>query len=260
MLMRIENIDKRYGKQQVLEQVSFDIKAGEILGLVGESGCGKSTLARIIGGYEAPSTGAVFFENYNLQKMRGKDLKAFRRSCQMIFQDNLASLDPSMKLMTALKEPLNNNFSMGTEEKESRIRRLMNRMKLKENILPKFPANISGGERQRANICRALLVGPKLMICDEITSSLDVITQQKLLVLLKELNENGMTILFISHDIDAVKSISDRVMVMHDGRMIEMLKREEDFLGTHPYTKKLFEALPIRHPSQRKQLEAEWIA
>lgn len=98
------------------------------------------------------------------------------------------------------------------------------------------------------------------MICDEITSSLDVITQQKLLVLLKELNENGMTILFISHDIDVVKSISDRVMVMHDGRMIEMLKREEEFSGTHPYTKKLFEALPIRHPSQRKQLEAEWIA
>lgn len=253
-MMTITHVDKFYKGRQVLADINFEIDRGEVLGLVGESGCGKSTLARLLGGYEKPDGGAVLFEGQEVARLRGRALKSFRQHCQMVFQDNLASLNPSMKLLASLREPLNNNFDLSQTAADHQIRELMAEVSLRENILPKLPVAVSGGERQRANICRALLAGPKLMICDEITSSLDVITQKRLLKLLKHLNAQGLTILFISHDIDAVKSISHRVMVMGRGSIVETLHREDGFKGTNPYTQKLFEALPIRHPSQRAAL------
>ncbi|MEG1106911.1 MAG: dipeptide/oligopeptide/nickel ABC transporter ATP-binding protein, partial [Eubacterium sp.] len=253
MLLNVKNLNKSYKTQAILNDINFEIEQNEIFGLVGESGCGKSTLARLIARFEKPSAGEILYKEENVHHLKKETLKKFRRNCQMIFQDNLSSLDPSMKMMAALKEPLNNNYKMKETEKEAKIRALMEKVYLNEDILSRVPICISGGERQRINICRALMMSPELMICDEITSSLDVITQNRLLKLLKLLNqEMGMTILFISHDIDAVKSISDRVMVMEKGKMVEMLSSENRFAYKHPYTKKLFESLPISHPSQRQ--------
>ena len=281
MLLSVKELSKSYKTQDVLKNINFEIKQNEILGLVGESGCGKSTLARLIARFEKPTSGAILYKDSNIHDFKKETLKKFRRECQLIFQDNLSSLDPSMKIMTTLKEPLSNNYKMDETEKEKRIRELMGKVHLKEEVLARVPICISGGERQRVNICRALMMSPKLMICDEITSSLDVITQARLLELLKLLNlslihiseptsldvitqarllellkllnrEMDMTIFFISHDIDAVKSISNRVMVMKKGEIVEILSRERGFSYEHPYTRKLFESLPISHPSKRK--------
>lgn len=256
MLLSAQKLNKSYKTQTILKDINFEIRQNEILGLVGESGCGKSTLARLIARFERPSTGAILYKNENIHGFKKEMLKNFRRECQMIFQDNLSSLDPSMKIINTLKEPLSNNYKMNETEKEGKIRELMDKVHLKEEILPRVPVCISGGERQRVNICRALMMAPELMICDEITSSLDVITQARLLELLKLLNrEMGMTIFFISHDIDAVKSISDRVLVMEKGEIVEILYKENSFSYEHPYTRKLFESLPISHPSKRNMLE-----
>lgn len=251
-MMRVKNLSKEYKKQSVLKDISFEIYEGEILGLVGESGCGKSTLARLLGRFEKPSSGNIYFRNKDIYSFRKEDLRSFRRNCQMIFQDNLASLNPDMRIREILKEPLINNKNFTTREQEERIKKELERVHLNEDVLPRFPINISGGERQRVNICRALMMSPLIMICDEITSSLDVITQTKLLKLLKKLNEElNMTIFFISHDIEAVKSISDRVMVMEEGIIVEILHRKSDFDFKHPYTQKLFSALPVSHPGKR---------
>ncbi|MDO4288141.1 MAG: dipeptide/oligopeptide/nickel ABC transporter ATP-binding protein [Eubacterium sp.] len=251
--MQVCNVNKSYRDQRILKDISFEIRQNEILGLVGESGCGKSTLARLITRFEKPTDGVILYKKQNIQGLRREALRAFRRECQMVFQDNLSSLDPSMKILNTLKEPLSNNYKIGESEKRERIRRLMDQVDLNEKILPQLPQAISGGERQRVNICRALMMSPQLMVCDEITSSLDVITQAKLLRLIKELGDAlGMTVLFISHDIDAVKRISDRVLVMAQGELVETLTRENGFVCSHPYTKRLFAALPISHPSKRQ--------
>lgn len=253
MLMFVEKLTKEYKKQTVLKDIDFRIFEGEILGLVGESGCGKSTLARLMSGFEKPTSGKILYHNQDIYKLKREKLKQFRQGCQMIFQDNLASLNPGMKMMSILKEPLIYNEDLTTKEQEARIAEAMERVHLNENVLFKFPHSISGGERQRVNICRALLMSPRVIICDEITSSLDVITQASLLNLLKKMNEElKMTIFFISHDIEAVKSISDRVMVMADGEIVEVIQQKDNFDFRHPYTQKLFCALPVNHPGKRK--------
>lgn len=255
MILEVKNVDKTYGKEQILHDISFSIHKGEIVGLVGESGCGKSTLARLLCCYEKPSSGEVLFEGKNTACFKRKERQEFRRAVQLILQDSMSSLDPSLSIRKTLHEALKYNGMPDERKRQEQIELMLNKTLLSDSVLEKRTSQLSGGERQRVNICRALLVNPQLLICDEITSSLDVITRAHLLHELKELNkENALPMVFISHDINAVKSISDRIIVMYQGRIVEELKKSYGFVYKQKYTTKLLESLPIDHPSKRDNL------
>lgn len=250
-----DNISKSYRKVCVLNDINLEVKDGEILGLVGESGCGKSTLARMLCCYEQPSKGRILFNGIDMLKQKKKDRMAFHRNCQLILQDNLSSLDPSMTIGKTLHETLKYNSNLNAVERQDKIECQLKELLLEPELLNHLPNQLSGGQRQRINICRALLIDPKLLLCDEITSSQDVITQYYLLKMIKQINlTEGLPVVFISHDINAVKSISDRILVMHDGMIIEELKKCENFSYKEKYTQQLFESLPIDHPSKRQSL------
>ncbi len=254
-MLTAQQVGKSYKKELILHDISFELKNGEILGLVGESGCGKSTLARLLCCYEKPSAGKVLYKGKDTQHAKKAQRSLFHRDCQLILQDSLSSLDPTMTIGKTLHEALKYNGYSDAMERKERIEKQLDRVMLSSDLLNKFPMQLSGGERQRINICRALLVQPKILICDEITSSLDVITQYHLLKMLKQINaETGLQIIFISHDINAVKSISDRIIVMHDGTVAEEIYRASGFAYNGKYTKQLFESLPIIHPSMRQGL------
>ncbi len=255
MRLDVVDINKSYGKEQILHDISFSVGSGEIVGLVGESGCGKSTLARLLCGYEKPDSGKILFCGENIASFRKKDRQQFRRSVQLIMQDSLSSMDPKMSVGKTLKETLRYNGISEEVKQNEKIAENMERVLLPQDLLDKRPAQLSGGERQRISICRALLVEPQLLICDEITSSLDVLTRYHLLGELKQLNKKaGLPLIFISHDIQAVKSISDRIIVMYRGEIVEELKKENGFQYTQPYTTRLLQSLPINHPAKREQL------
>lgn len=264
MLMEVFELKKYYKKSislmsrdkeliRALSDVSFVIKHNEIVGIVGESGCGKSTLSRQLVKLENLTSGRIVFQGEDIKKLRGSKLKTFRKNCQVIFQDAMSSLNPSFTIRDILSEPLDNHFNLNREEKHSIIKVMLERVRLKEIILDRFPQTLSGGERQRVNICRALLLEPKLLICDEIVSNLDVLAQASILQLLKELNrELKMSLLFISHDIGVVK-LCDRIMVMQAGKLVEVIdNRDETYRITHPYTEQLFASLPVTHPDKRE--------
>lgn len=253
-MLKTEAVCKSYKGRRVLKDISFALNSGEVLGIVGESGCGKSTLARLICGYEKPDSGTIFFQRKDCGNFTRKEKADFHRKCQLIFQDNLASFDPMLKMGASLREALRYNFSMDREEQERKISSFLEITGLQPEMLNRLPASLSGGERQRMNICRALLLEPEFLVCDEITSSLDVLIQVSLLRLLRELNQkSGMTILFISHDINAVKAVSDRILIMEDGRLVEEMKRSEGFAHHSDHSRKLFHALPASHPRERKR-------
>lgn len=267
MLMRISSVEKLYAKElsvlgrktaykKAVAGVSFDINEGEIIGLVGESGCGKSTLSRMIIGLEKTTNGEILYNNENIWRLKRDKLKEFRKGCQIIFQDTLESLNPRMKVSQILMEPLDNHYSLSKKEKLDKIKEMMDLVMLDREFLERYPTNMSGGERQRVNICRALLLNPKLLICDEIVSSLDVTTQVGILHLLKGLNQKlDMSILFISHDISVVKFLCEKIMVMYDGSIVEEINKVKGNWekATHLYTKMLLSSVPINHPKLRKE-------
>lgn len=240
----------------VIDKVSLKLKKGEIVGLVGESGCGKSTLGRLILKLEKPTTGTIKYNGEDIWSLKNKEEKKFRRECQIIFQDTYYSLNPSIKIIDNLMEPLNNHFNyLSKEEKIDKIKKIIEFAKLREDILEKFPLYISGGERQRINICRALLLRPKFLVCDEIISSLDVCTQAAIISMIKELNDKQhTTILFISHDITAVDYLCERIIVMKCGKIVEIIDNKKLGMGSYKqgYTEKLLSSAPINHPSKRK--------
>ncbi len=255
MQLDVLDVNKSYGKESILHHIGFSVRSGEIVGLVGESGCGKSTLARLLCCYEKPNIGKILFCGEDTAVFRKKERQQFRRSVQMILQDSLSSLDPKMSVGQTLHETLKYNGILVEAQRNIKIRKTLESVLLSEELLEKRPSQLSGGERQRINICRALLVDPQLLICDEITSSLDVLTRYHLLGELKRLNkEKDLPMIFISHDLKSVKSISDRILVMYQGRIVEELKKEENFRYEHIYTARLLESLPIDHPSKRKTL------
>lgn len=265
MLLEVKNICKEYYKKlnifstsrsfPVLKDISFTLEDGEILGILGESGCGKSTLSRLILRLENPSSGDIVFMGENIKSLRGDALKAFRRSCQIVFQNSIDSLNPNMKIIDALLEPLNNHFKISRDEKIKRIKALLSEVGLDEEILNRYPSSLSGGECQRVNILRALLLNPRLLICDEITSSLDVKTKRSLLELIKGLNKSfNMSIIFISHDISVLKAVCSRLLVMMDGEILEEIVLKGEPSIKTPYSRKLLNSSPIKHPSLRKNI------
>ncbi|MCR1933299.1 ABC transporter ATP-binding protein [Clostridium tepidum] len=265
-MLEVENVVKSYNSKlnlfkknklnfKAIDNVSFKLEEGETVGLVGESGCGKSTLGKLILGLENVTEGSIKYKGNNIDLFKGKKLKNFRKECQIIFQDTYCSLNPNIKIIDSLMEPLDNFFAeLSKNEKITKIENIVVFAKLDKDILKKYPSSISGGERQRVNICRALLLEPKLLICDEIISSLDVCTQVAIINMIKELKEkSNTTILFISHDISVVDHLCDRIIVMKSGKIVETIENKK--LGLYSckedYTKKLLSSVPINHPSQR---------
>ena len=243
------------GKQylRAVDGVSFAIRPGETLGLVGESGCGKSTTGNCIIRLLDPSEGEVLFEGRDIAKMSPKELKPLRRDIQMIFQDPYSSLDPRMRVFDLIAEPFRANEHLSGEELHKAVCRLMEVVGLPQEYIGRFPHEFSGGQRQRIGIARALALRPKLIICDEPISALDVSIQAQILNLLVGLQkEFELTYIFISHALPSVKHVSTHVAVMYLGRIVEYAKTEDIFSHPrHPYTEGLISAVPIPDPSLR---------
>ena len=237
-----------------VEDVSFQVKSGETLSLVGESGCGKSTCGRSVLRLVEPLSGEIWLDGKNVTEFGAEELRAARRDMQMVFQDPFASLNPQMKLADQVAEPLI-NFGIGdASERADRVAQLFDRVELPRSFLRRYPHELSGGQRQRVAIARALALNPKLIIADEAVSALDVSVQAQVLNLILELqSELGISILFISHDMAVVERVSHNVGVMYLGRIVEFGPRPAVFEDPqHPYTKQLLAAVPVADPRQRK--------
>lgn len=236
---------------KAVDNVSFDIKRGECLGLVGESGCGKTTVSKIIMRAVTADSGEVIFddgrERVDVLGLRGEALRAFRPRIQMIFQDPVSSLSPRMTVMNTLREPLAIHDRGETQGQQERVRALMQDVGLDTRFLNRYPHSFSGGQRQRIGIARALALDPELIICDEPVSALDVSVQAQILNLLKDLQaERGLTFLFISHNLAVVNYMADRIAVMANGRIVELAPRHTLFTRpVHPYTKALLRSVPF---------------
>src|SRR5512140_758890 len=265
-LVKVENLKKYFpvragvmqrvvANVQAVDDVSFAIKKGETLGMVGESGCGKTTVGRSMLRLIEPTSGSVFFEGTDVLSLKGKALKAMRRNMQIIFQDPYASLDPRMPIGQSVMEGLNVHGIGTRKERVDIMLDTLKKVGLEDYHARRYPHEFSGGQRQRIGIARALALQPKFIICDEPVSALDVSIQSQVLNILKDLQkEFGLTYLFIAHNLNVVEHISDRVAVMYLGKMVELAGREEMFRSPlHPYTQALMSAIPIPDPKVRRE-------
>jgi oligopeptide transport system ATP-binding protein len=243
-------VQRHVGDIKAVDGVSFFIRSGETLGLVGESGCGKSTTGRAILQLYRPTEGDVYFEEQNLCQLKGEKLRRMRRKMQMIFQDPYASLNPRMTVGNIVGEPLEvHNILKGKALKE-RVQELLRVVGLNPYFINRYPHEFSGGQRQRIGVARSLAVNPSFIICDEPISALDVSIQAQIINLLEELQAQfGLTYLFIAHDLSVVRHISDRVAVMYLGKIVELTDRHTLYDDPkHPYTQALLSAVPIPDP------------
>ncbi len=252
--------DGKKGLVKAVDGVNITINKGETLGLVGESGCGKSTMARLICGLEDVTSGDILFEDISIIKLPPAEMIKMRRNFQMIFQDPYSSLNPRMTVGDIIAEPMivfMNKKLLKTNRSEikEKTKDLLKTVGLSPNHINRYPHEFSGGQRQRIGVARALALKPKLILCDEPVSALDVSIQAQILNLLKELQEEfSLTYLFISHDLSVVKHISDRIAVMYLGRIIEIADYKEIYQNPlHPYTQALLSAIPIPDPDKEKQ-------
>jgi oligopeptide/dipeptide ABC transporter ATP-binding protein len=268
-LLSVKNLKKSYeirsglfkssGVVNAVDGVDLDICPNETLGLVGESGCGKSTLSRLILLLEKPDSGEIIFSGHNALKADRQELKTIRRGMQIIFQDPFGSLNPRQKVLSIIEEPMRVHKTDTNENIRKRAYSLMDMVGLAAQMATRYPHEFSGGQRQRICIARALAINPKLIICDEPVSSLDVSIQAQILNLLTDIKTQfGLSYLFISHDLSVVGYLSDRVAVMYLGRIVEIADAKDIFSSPlHPYTKGLLDAVPsIRNKGRRLELKA----
>ena len=240
---------------QAVDNVSFAVRKGETLGLVGESGCGKTTVGRSMLRLIEPTSGAVAFDGQDVLELRGKELKAIRRDMQIIFQDPYASLDPRVPIGESVMEGLHIHKIGIPKERFDIMIETLKKVGLEDYHARRYPHEFSGGQRQRIGIARALALRPKFIICDEPVSALDVSIQSQVLNILKDLQkEFGLTYLFIAHNLSVVEHISDRVAVMYLGKIVELTGRDELFKNPlHPYTQALMSAIPIPDPHLKRK-------
>jgi oligopeptide/dipeptide ABC transporter ATP-binding protein len=243
------------GNVKAVDNVSFEIKKGETLGLVGESGCGKSTAGRTILRLLKPTEGKIIFDGKDITKVTGKSLREIRKDLQMVFQDPYASLNPMQMVGDIIAEPIYNFEKKSKEELKKEVMDLLGKVGLPEDAYYKYAHEFSGGQRQRIGIARALALRPKLIIADEPVSALDVSVQSQVLNLLKDLQkEFDLTFLFIAHDLSVVKHMSDRIGVMYLGNMVEIADKELLYADPlHPYTQALISAIPSPDPRKKKE-------
>ena len=263
-LLKVENLSTSYPVRgsmfsparhlRAVNNVSFEIEAGETLGLVGESGCGKSTLGRTIIKLEKKSAGKVFLNNEDITTLKGKELRKARRKFQMIFQDPYGSLNPRMTVYSALDEVLSVHTALDRDGRKNRVVELLEMVGLSSEQMFRYPHQFSGGQRQRIGIARALAVEPELIVADEPVSALDVSVQAQIINLLIEIQKKtGVAFLFIAHDLAVVEHISRRIMVMYLGRIVESGMSSDITGGSHhPYTRALLSAVPTVDPATKK--------
>jgi len=257
-MLKVKNLKKHFRPSKKLlkavDDVSFEIKAGETLGLVGESGSGKSTLGKMLLSLYKPTSGEIYFEDKNLASLSRKEQKLVQRDMQIIFQDPYSSLNPKLTIEEIIKEPLLIHRTLPKNEQNRRVDELLELTKLPLRSKQKYPYEFSGGERQRIGIARALALSPKFIVCDEPISALDVSIQAQIMNLLEDLQkELGLTYLFIAHDLAMVRHISTRVAVMYLGKIVELAPTEELFSNPkHPYTEALLSSYPELNTRTKK--------
>jgi peptide/nickel transport system ATP-binding protein len=270
-ILKVKEMSKTFSSKKVdvraVNSVSFEVKKGETVGIVGESGCGKTTLGRcIVRAIKATSGDVVYLaqdgNEYDIHKIDNKTMRTIRKEIQMIFQDPFSSLDPRMTVFDIISEPLRANFKLSKKELEERVKTIAVKVGLNPSYLKRYPHAFSGGQRQRIGIARALVLYPRLIVCDEAVSALDVSVQAQVVNLLKDLQEElNLTYIFISHDLSVIEHISDKVGVMYLGKMVEYASSEDLFRAPfHPYTQALLSAVPIADPvvqNERIPLQGE---
>ena len=260
-LVELKNVSLTFNKGKsnevkAIDDVSFDIYEGEIFGLVGESGSGKTTIGRSVLKLSDIDSGTITFSGNEISSLKGKDLHDFRKTAQMIFQDPQASLNGRMKIRDIIAEGIDiHKLAKSKEEREAKVKELIDLVGLNEDHLSRYPHEFSGGQRQRIGIARALAVNPHFIVADEPISALDVSIQAQVVNLMQKLqHEQGLTYLFIAHDLSMVKYISDRIGVMHWGKLLEVGPADEIYHNPiHPYTKSLLSAIPEPDPERERK-------